>query len=112
MPYAHTKLRIPRELDRRVKITPEKRAEIVALYKVERLAQRAIARQTGISRRMISFILFPEREALCRAQYKERRSDGRYYHKEKWRVQMRNHRRYKQSIRGKLIEKCYTTNII
>lgn len=104
MPYAHRKKRIPRSLDRRVKIDDEKRARVSVLYRREGMAQRAIARELGISRRMVSFILFPEKEEACKRQYRERRKDGRYYYgKEKWRKTMREHRHYKEAIKDKLI---------
>lgn len=93
---------IPREYDRRVKYTEEQREEVRRMHKVYGLAQREIERRTGISRRMISFILFPERLAVVKAQYKERRKDGRYYPpKEKWRETMRKHRHYKKELHNK-----------
>jgi len=104
MPYAHRRKKIPRELDRRIRVTEEKREEIKTLYRYMGLSQRAISRQTRISRRMICFILFPEKEAICKAQYKERRKDGRYYDKDKHREAMREYGRYKQSIRARLVD--------
>ncbi|NOX14941.1 MAG: hypothetical protein GXP61_02755 [Epsilonproteobacteria bacterium] len=65
-------------------------------------AQRAIARKTGISRRYVSFILFPEKEKLCKEQFKQRRKDGRYYPGGKeWAKTMREHRKYKYLILNK-----------
>lgn len=103
MPYAHEKKRIPRSLDRRVKITDAQRENVKTMYTFERLAQREISRRTGISRRSISFILFPEREAVVKAQFKERRKDGRYYNPKTWPATMREHRRYKQTIKENLL---------
>ena len=103
MPYAHRKKKIPRELDRRVKITEMQHENIKTMYFFERLAQREIARQTRVSRRMVSFILFPEREIICKQQHKERRKDGRYYNPKTWPKVMKEHRHYKQSIKEKLI---------
>lgn len=106
MPYTHEKKLIPRHLDRRVKVSEDMRERIKVMYKFERLAQREIARKTKVSRRMISFILFPERLERAKEQFKERRKDGRYYpKKEVWREIMREHRHYKQSIKDKLISK-------
>lgn len=102
MPYAHRRKKIPRELDRRVKISETTRENIKTMYFFERLAQREIARQTGVSRRMVSFIIFPEREARCKEQYKERRKDGRYYNPKTWPETMKEHRHYKQSIKENL----------
>jgi hypothetical protein len=105
MPYAHIKKKIPRELDRRVKITELTRENIHTMYFFERLPQRAIARRTGVSRRMVSFILFPERLVVARAQHKERRLDGRYKPpKKEWAAIIREHRTYKERIKKSLID--------
>ena len=106
MPYKHTKMLIPREYDRRVKYTEEDRERVRRMYTVYKLSQRAISRETGISCRMVAFILFPDKLAVVRAQFKERRKDGRYYpDKKKWNALMREHRHYKQALskEGKLI---------
>lgn len=101
MPYKWQtdKIKLPREADRRVKITDEKKKEVHTLFEFEKMAQRAIARQTGISRRMISFILFPDKYAVARKQFIERRKDGRYKpSKEEWAKTIREHRHYKQKV--------------
>lgn len=105
MPYAfqYNKKKVPRELDRRVKITEDQKEAIRTAYHFEHKAQRQIARETGISRRMISFILFPERLEHNAKLYKERRKDGRYYDSQKHRLAMKTHRHYKQTIKDKLI---------
>jgi len=107
MPYKfqRTKAKIPRELDRRVKITPEDRANILTMYNFERLAVREIVRRFNnrISRRSIDYICKPEKLEHAKALYKERRKDGRYYDKEKATVYARLHRRYKQSIKDNLV---------
>jgi len=106
MPYAHLKKKIPRHLDRRVKYKQKEKDNVIKLFKINKLAQREIARQTGISRRMISFILFPDRLKTCNKQFKERRKDGRYkYSNKDWARIQREHRYYKQSIKNQLIDK-------
>ena len=102
MPYAHIRKKIPRELDKRVKYTKADLSDILHRYKSGD-SQRQIARDMGISRRYISFIINPHYLAKCKKQFKERSKDGRYYNKDKWSVTMRKHRRYKQSIKNKLI---------
>lgn len=69
-------MRLPRELDKRVKLTDEDRAQIKALHE-EGQSIRAIARmfEGKCSRRMIQFILFPERVDAMRAN-----RDWRKYH--------------------------------
>lgn len=105
MPYAfdthHKKL--PRTLDRRVKITDEYKEQVKWLHK-QGVAQRQISRDMGISRRMISFIIYPERYIANAKQFAKRRKDGRYYPgKKKWASIMREHRNYKQSLKDKLL---------
>lgn len=110
MPYNFTyehKL-IPRELDRRFRISEEDKLEIARLYKQEKLAIREIARlfEGRCSRRSIQFILFPERLVLAKEQFRARRKDGRYKpSKVAWAKTMREHRHYKQSIKEKLVNK-------
>ena len=102
MPYkfSYDKIKLPREKDRRVRITEEDKNRIRELYK-QNLPIREIARQMEsiCSRRSIQYILFPERLMIVRKQFIERRKDGRYKPtKEKWAETMREHRRYKQKI--------------
>ena len=105
MPYAHCKKKIPRKLDRRVKITEEHKRKIQALYHLNHWGIRKIARYFSAicSRRAIQFILFPERAEISKAKHKEIRLDGRYYNKEFHTKQIREHRQYKESIKDKLI---------
>jgi hypothetical protein len=114
MPYnfLREKKRIPRNLDRRVRITPTIKAKIIKLaheFPIENNPHHKpwsihqISKITGISRRAIQFILYPERLLIVKDQFKERRKDGRYYNKKTWAATIREHRAYKQSIKDKLI---------
>ena len=109
MPYKFEteKVKLPSGKDRRLKITDTQREEIIKLFSSGLCSQRALARDFNVSRKLISFILFPEKETVCKEQYKERRKDGRYYDKEKNTKAMKEHRRYKQNI---LTGKLKTTN--
>jgi len=101
MPYKFQtdKIKLPREYDRRVKITEEMKKEMKAMHE-DGAAVRAIARYFvgRCSRDSIRFILMPDKEVHAKALFKERQKDGRYYHKEKATRQKREHRRYKQEI--------------
>jgi hypothetical protein len=110
MPYLTSKkgVLLPRNLDRRVKITEEDKEKIKYLYREEGKPIRFIARvfEGVCSRRAIQYILFPKRLEIVKAQFKERRKDGRYkYTKEKWAETMREHRRYKNKVLNNLIKK-------
>lgn len=102
MPYQHTKLRIPKKHDRRVKLTDAQRQQIKDLY--GDVSQRKLAKQFGVSRRLIQFIGCPEKHRRNLQRRAESGGSKQYYDKDKWRVQKRNHDRYKQELflQGKL----------
>lgn len=94
--------KIPSLLDKRRKIQENEHKDIRKRNK-EGEAIRAIARSYGVDKRLIQFIVCPERKERSKELYKERRKDGRYYLKEKATLAIRKHRRYKQSIADKLV---------
>lgn len=107
MPYAwsHNHKKLPRKLDRRVKLTEEDKEHICKLHK-EGEGVRSIARmyEHKCSRRTIQYTLRPELYAKLRKDFNERRKDGRYKpSKAKWASVMREHRHYKQSMKNKLM---------
>jgi hypothetical protein len=111
MPYAFAtyKKKIPRELDRRVKLSSDDIEIIKHLYFKNKLAIRAIARMYAgkCTRRVIQYTLKPELYVKqLQTARKRRQLKGnafREYGKEAWNSAMRDHRRYKQSIKDKLI---------
>jgi hypothetical protein len=104
MPYSHAKMKMPRQYDRRVKYTEADKEKVRRMYHVYHVPKRAIARETGMNRTNVDFILFPEKLARAKAMYKERRKDGRYYDRAKHTKAIREHGRYKQKLKinGKL----------
>ena len=106
MPFIHGKLKIKREDDRRIKLNEAERTKIAELYKGGGYSIRELARMFGVSARLVGFCVHPDKLERSKELYKERRKDGRYYDKDKWRVQNREHRRYKQRLflEGKLVE--------
>lgn len=98
MPYLFEtkRLKIPRNKDRRVKLTPVQREEI--RENPESLSQRALAAKFGVSRRLVQFIQSPEKHAqnlLCR---KERGGSMRYYNSERNRETIQATREYKKQL--------------
>ena len=88
------KARIGKEHDGRRKLNEEQKEHIRSLYK-KGMGIRAIARKyEGIcSRRLIQFVIFPERREHAKKLLAERRKDGRYKPtKEEWRKTMKKHR--------------------
>lgn len=110
-PHRETLTLIPPEYDRRIKLTPEQRLEIAELYKTGKWSQRQLARYYSVSRRLVVFCIHPDRKLKAAERFKERQKERIYYHREKHRVYMQNHRRYKKMLdeKGKLIEKETTT---
>ena len=108
MPYKYQieKLKIPKELDRRIHLTDQDKLDILALYSSGHFGIREIARKYAdkCTRRLIQFVIFPERRERARQGFLARRKDGRYKPtKEKWASIMREHRQYKQTIKDSLI---------
>lgn len=101
MPYKidTDKVRLPRNKDRRIKLTDEDRKEIRELHKLW-VSQSALARQYDVSRRLISFVVYPERYEKAKAQFRERQQTWRYYNKEKNTKAVRKTRRYRQRVLG------------
>lgn len=96
MPYKFEtdKKKIPREYDRRVKLTDEQRDEI----RRSELGYRPLGRMYGVDRKLIRMIKDPEYKQKIVEQFKRRQKDGRYYKKELHREQMKGHRRYKKRL--------------
>ena len=103
MPYKHIEMLIPETKDRRCKLTKAERAEIKELYGT--ISQRKLAKMFGVSRRLIIFIGCPEKHAENLRQRAERGGSKAYYDKDKWREQMKRHRKHKQKlyVKGELI---------
>lgn len=100
MPYKSEKIRIAgTKHDRRRKLTEVQKDYIRWLRKEEKLSQRQLAAMFGVSRRLITFILDPDKEKNNKARLKESKAKGKYkYTKENWAATMREHRHYKQQL--------------
>jgi len=106
MPYKFEtkgkRIKLPREADRRVKLTDAERADIRERYKAgEGVRSIARAYEGQCSRRMIQFVLFPERMAINAQHYKDREQHKTTYARVKgaeWAAIMREHRNYKHKI--------------
>ncbi|MGX1266654.1 hypothetical protein RKD55_004598 [Rossellomorea marisflavi] len=98
-----------KKLDRRVKLQAEDKIAIRKQYfnvhESERPTMTALAAKYNVDRRLIQFILFPEREERHKEQASIRQKEGRYYNKNKGRKNMQDYRNYKRSLidSGKII---------
>jgi len=99
MPFKSEKIKIAgTKYDRRKRLTDEDRENIKRLYG-EGMAIRQIARlYKYVSRRLVQFVLFPERAKIVAERAKEVRRWEKYNEKEYHSPIMRNYRRYKQSL--------------
>lgn len=106
MPYKSEKITISgTQYDRRQKLTPEQRAEIYHRYHTEDVSQRQLAREYGVSRRLITYIIEPDRMEKVRERLRRCKAKGMYKpDKKKWAATVREHRHYKQELfkRGKI----------
>jgi len=84
-------------LDRRRKLDDNDRAKIRLLYQ-QGYAIREITRRFGVSRRLIQFIIFPERKVRDLELRAERGGSMAYYDRDKQREYIKKHRRYKNKM--------------
>lgn len=99
MPYKSERIKLPPELDRRRKLMPEQREEIKHKYETGLYSQRALAKEYGVSRRLITFIIDDNKRKRCAEQFAERKKAGHYhYSKEEWAAIQREHRAYKNKL--------------
>lgn len=95
MPYKSEKMRVAgTKHDRRVKLTDEQKREIVELYANGTIGCLALAKLYGVSKRLIQFIVHPEKQEAN----KELRKGRDYYDREKHNESVRNLRRRKQEL--------------
>ena len=106
MPFKSGKILIEKtSFDRRVKLTDDDKELIRKISKEENLSQRELARKFNVSRRLIQYVLDPEKLTENKRIREERGGSKQYYDKEKHREYMKDHRRYKQDlyIKGEII---------
>ena len=97
MPYKFEtdKKKLPKELDRRIKLTNEDREEIIKLIS-SWLSDSEIGSMFWVNRKTIYFIRKPEQLIKNKQDYKTRRLDWRYYNKEKNNEFIQSTRLYKK----------------
>lgn len=86
------KARIGKKNDKRRKLSEEDKETIRKLYYEDGCAIREIARMGFCSRKMVQFILFPERRKRNKERFKEEKRWQRYYSTARKREDMRKHR--------------------
>lgn len=98
MPYKFEKLglKIPKSFDKRIKLNENQKQEIRNLK--NNMSQRQLAKKFNVSRRLIQFILFPEKLERHKELKKINKVHKNYYDKEKNRLYKKIHRDHKKSL--------------
>ncbi len=88
--------------DGRRKLTAEDRENIIKMFKDEKMGVREIARvyEGKCSRRLIQFVLFPDRLKTLQERNKKDKHWMKYYDKEKHKMYMRKHREKLKRLGG------------
>lgn len=97
MPYKSEKLKLPPEKDRRRKLTDDQKEEIRRIYATGVCGMRPLAKQFGVSRSTIQFIVNPERAEAVKQRAKKHWRDYRPS-KEEWAKTVKEHRHYKHEL--------------
>lgn len=99
MPYAFEtkKIKMPKNLDRRIKLTDDDKERIKIRHN-EGESIHGLSRAYNVNRRLIQFVLFPERLELNKQLRAKRGGWKQYYNKEYNTKAIREHRQYKQSV--------------
>ena len=94
------KIKLPKNKDRRKHLTDDQKRIIRDLYFIESWSIRKIAReyQKYCSRRLIQFILFPERDEKLKEIRSVERRHLLYYDRDKHSKAVKNLREYKREI--------------
>lgn len=93
------KIKLNNFYDRRIKLTDKQREEIKEMYK-KGIAIREIARnfEEICSRRLIQFVIYPERDKKLKEIRKIKKGHLFYYNKNKHKEAMRSIRKYKEEV--------------
>lgn len=87
-------------LDRRRKLPRSEHARIRQLYASGKHSQRNLAGMFGVSRRLITFILVPDRERVQKERVKKEKRWLKYYDRETHTENIKNLRDYKRKVFG------------
>ena len=91
--------------DGRRKISGSQKREVSRLYEIDQMSINGIAREVGISKRSVQFILFPERLKVVQDRAKEVKRWSKYNEAEYHTPYMQKHRAKKKKLieEGKLV---------
>lgn len=97
-------LRVPRKYNKRIKLTDCQKQEIKDL--AGSISKHQLAKIYNVSRRLIQFIIHPERLEQCKALRKLRGGSAIYYNTNYNTIKKQQHRAYKRELINKGIITC------
>lgn len=97
MPYKTEKMKLPPELDRRRKLNDEQKEEIKHKYATGLYSLNGLAKEYGVSKKLILITVNPESKRKSDERIKEHWRDYRP-NKEEWNAIVREHRAYKHKV--------------
>ncbi len=100
MPYKFEtdNFKIPRDKDKRVKLSLKDKERIKHLHSSNQYSQRQLATMFNVSRRLIQFYTDDEKLKNHKEKSSLRREDGRYYDTHKHKEYIKTHRNYKKEL--------------
>jgi|JI10StandDraft_1071094.scaffolds.fasta_scaffold1574614_1 hypothetical protein len=84
-------------LDKRIKVL-DCQKQMIPIWHEKGQSIRAIARMLNVDKRLIQFIIYPERKAKNLQDRKAKGGSMQYYNKDKHNKAMKIHRQYKSQI--------------
>lgn len=98
MPYKTDKIAIKDPfLTKSVRLLPCQKERVIDLYNIG-YSINGLSRLFKVSKRLIQFIIFPDRKEKAKMLFAERQKTKRYYNKEKHKTATKKHRRYKKEL--------------
>lgn len=105
MPCIADRYLIPKNLKKTTKYSDKDREQVRHLFK-HGMSIHSISKTVGMSKRMVQFVLFPERAERAKELFAKNQKDGRYrYPTEIQSAMVQKVRQRKKNILDKLIKK-------
>ena len=84
-------------LDRRIKMLPCQKENVIRMFN-RGASINSISRMYKVNKRLIQFIIYPERQSECLKRRQERGGTKMYYDKEKHNAATKEYRKHKKEI--------------
>ena len=97
MPYKNATMKIPRELDRRRRVTEDMAENMRTIYR-DGASIRSIALEFSVDRRTVKWHVLPEYREAEREKQRAGKTWREKYDRERAREYMKEHRRYKRTL--------------